>query len=153
VYRRASENPTCTIRVADYATDEPVLRAIRFEVFVDEQRVPAEIEMDDRDPLCIHFLAFEGHDAVGTARIDLDQAGKIGRLAVLSPYRRRGIGRALMQACHGVAREHGLDAVWCHAQLVAEPFYRSLGYRASGDVFDEAGIPHRHMKKALGERD
>jgi predicted GNAT family N-acyltransferase len=138
-----------SIRNADFAADEPVIRAIRFEVFVDEQGVPPEIEMDERDAGCVHLLAFIGNVPVATARIDLDQAGKIGRLAVLARARRQGIGRALMERCHDIAREHGLASVWCNAQVVAIPFYESLGYRGTGELFDEAGIVHRRMTKPL----
>lgn len=146
---RSVPTPGITIRSVDFAAGEPDLRAVRFEVFVDEQRVPAEIEMDDRDPDCVHFLALEGERPVGTVRIDLGKAGKVGRLAVLADFRGRGIGTALMEACHAVARSRGLETVWCHAQVAAEPFYRSLGYLAEGEQFDEAGIPHRRMTKRI----
>lgn len=122
---------------------------MRFEVFVDEQNVPAEIEMDDRDVHCIHLLAFDGDETIGTARIDIPQAGKIGRLAVRAGHRRRGIGRLLMERCHEIAERHGLAEVWCHAQISAVPFYESLGYRISGEAFEEAGIEHRAMTKKL----
>lgn len=138
-----------TIREADYATEEPALRAIRFEVFVDEQHVPPEIEMDDRDPHCIHLLALSGDEAIATARIDIGKSGKVGRLAVRSDWRRQGIGRSLMEHCHEIAARHGLAEVWCHAQVTAVPFYESLGYRITGGPFEEAGIEHRPMAKQL----
>jgi len=134
-----------TIREADYVLDGSSLRAIRFAVFVDEQNVPAEIELDDRDPRCIHLLALADEKAVGTARIDIEQGGKVGRLAVLSSYRRRGVGRALMERCHEIAARRGLDAVWCHAQATAVPFYERLDYRVVDAPFEEAGIVHRRM--------
>ena len=142
-------NTCATIREVDYGTEEATLRAIRFEVFVDEQSVPAEIEMDDRDPHCIHLLASLDNKVVGTARIDIEQSGKVGRLAVLAEFRRRGIGRELMARCHELAERHGLSEVWCHAQEAALPFYSGLGYRITGEPFDEAGISHRKMTKAL----
>lgn len=132
------------IRAADFTADFALIRSVRYAVFVDEQRVPEEIELDERDPLCSHFLALERDVAVGTARIDLER-GKIGRLAVLADHRRRGIGRALMKACHDLARASALDRVWCHAQVAAVPFYERLGYRVSGETFDEAGIEHVRM--------
>lgn len=138
-----------TVRKADFAADQAAIRGIRFRVFVDEQNVPAEIEIDDRDPHCIHLLAFDGTEAVGTARIDLDRAGKIGRLAVRANRRRRGVGRALMQRCHAIAAAHGLSEVWCHAQVSAVSFYASLGYEATGEPFDEAGIEHLEMRLSL----
>ena len=132
-----------------YEACEVSIRAIRFAVFVDEQDVPPEIEMDDRDPHCIHLLAFRDEEPVATARIDIEQAGKIGRLSVLSKCRRQGIGRALMERCHDIAGRQGLREVWCHAQVAAVPFYLSLGYRIEGELFEEAGIDHRRMSGTL----
>lgn len=142
-----------TVREARYDDDQPSIRAIRFEVFVDEQNVPPEIEMDDRDAHCTHLLAFDGREPVATARIDLEQAGKIGRLAVRADWRRQGVGRALMERCHEIAAHHGLEAVWCNAQVIAVPFYESLGYRVEGAIFVEAGIDHRRMSKRLPPAD
>jgi predicted GNAT family N-acyltransferase len=147
--RRARNRPICAIREANYDSDERAIRSIRFAVFVDEQNVPPEIEMDDRDPHCIHLLAFVGEKAVGTARIDIEHGGKIGRLAVLKSWRKRGIGRSLMERCHEIAGQHGLTEVWCNAQVVAVPFYASLGYHGVGDRFEEAGIEHQRMTKTL----
>lgn len=137
------------IRVADYERDREAIREIRFAVFVEEQGVPAEIEIDAADPRCMHVLAFADESAVGTARIDFERAGKVGRLAVTRPMRGRGIGTVLMRRLHELARERGLGAVWCHAQIEAEPFYARLGYVASGPRFDEAGIEHVRMDKRL----
>jgi GNAT superfamily N-acetyltransferase len=143
------DRATLVVREADYSAESERLTAIRFAVFVDEQRVPAEIELDDRDPHCIHVLALTDDRDVGTARIDLGHDGKIGRLAVLAAARRRGIGSALMRALHAIARRHGLGAVWCHAQLAAVPFYETLAYRPVGEPFEEAGIEHVRMERNL----
>lgn len=138
-----------TVRVADFDADNAAIRRIRFTVFVDEQHVPEELEIDDRDRECVHVLAFDGDTPVGTARIDLPKAGKVGRLAVAAESRRRGIGTALMERLHAIAQAHGLTHVWCHAQLAAMPFYERLGYQASGEIFDEADIPHLRMDRDL----
>jgi predicted GNAT family N-acyltransferase len=139
------------VRIADFNTDYDALRGVRFAVFVDEQAVPEDIEMDDRDVACVHVLAFDDDGApAGTARIDLDEGGKIGRLAVLASHRRGGVGTALMIALHSVAKERGLETVWCNAQVSAVPFYESLGYRAtSAAPFYEAGIAHVRMQARL----
>jgi predicted GNAT family N-acyltransferase len=137
------------IRSADFAADFSLIRSVRYAVFVDEQHVPEDVELDDRDPYCRHFLALaRGGAPVGTARIDLE-SGKVGRLAVLAPYRSRGIGRALMQACHELAGASGIDELWCNAQLAAMPFYERLGYSVTGGTFDEAGIEHVRMIRPL----
>jgi predicted GNAT family N-acyltransferase len=133
------------IRAADFEADHDAIRDVRFTVFVDEQRVPAEIEIDDRDAHCRHVLAFDGERAVGTGRIDLEHGGKIGRVAVVAAARGSGVGTALMRLLHEMARDYGLAGVWCHAQVSAVPFYQRLGYRASGPRFLEADIEHVRM--------
>jgi predicted GNAT family N-acyltransferase len=120
--------------------------AIRMRVFVKEQRVPAEIELDRDDQRARHFLArFDGR-AVGTARLVLGQGkAKIGRMAVLKSYRRRGVGALLLQRAVAAAQRAGARAIYLHAQVAALGFYEAQGFRAVGAVFDEAGIAHRKM--------
>jgi predicted GNAT family N-acyltransferase len=137
------------VREADYESDRAVLISIRFLVFVDEQHVPPSMETDDRDPFCIHLLAFENDEAVGTGRIDLGKGGKIGRVAVLASKRRQGIGAALMVRLHEVAKHSGLSKVWCNAQVAVVPFYKGLGYRVVGETFYEAGIEHVRMEREI----
>ena len=129
--------------------DRAAIRSIRFAVFVDEQRVPQDIEMDDRDPFCTHVLAFDDETPVGTGRIDIAASGKVGRLAVLAPMRGRGLGTALTKKLHAVARDNALDSVWCNAQVVAVPFYERLGYTVTSAPFDEADIAHVRMQRKL----
>ena len=138
------------VRLADFEDDYAALRDIRFAVFVDEQAVPEEIELDERDPVCTHVLAF-GDDgtAVGTGRIDLEQGGKIGRLAVLGAHRRAGVGTALMLELHEIAAARSLGRVWCNAQTIAVPFYEHLGYTVESEPFFEAGIEHVRMARSL----
>ena len=120
---------------------------IRLAVFVDEQRVPAELEMDDRDALCLHALAYENGRAVGTGRLLPD--GHIGRMAVLREARSRGVGGAILQRLVEEARRRGMPQVALAAQTHALGFYRRYGFTASGPVYDEAGIPHQEMRRAL----
>ncbi len=133
--------------ITNYRSD---IESIRITVFVHEQKVPIEVEMDDRDQRCIHALARVGSTPVATGRIDLQDGGRIGRIAVLADYRRRGIGKAVMETLEQIARDHGLTQVWLHAQRSALPFYERLGYQAQGKEFYEAGISHRTMIKPLG---
>jgi predicted GNAT family N-acyltransferase len=133
----------------DFAREHADIRRVRFTVFVDEQNVPPELEMDDRDGGCLHWLARDAAGAaVGTVRLDVEK-GKVGRLAVLAEARCRGVGRALMEHLHTAARERGLAKVWCHAQTAAVPFYRHVGYRVTSEPFDEAGIEHVTMERDL----
>ena len=128
------------------------LERIRMEVFVEEQGVPRDIEMDDRDALCQHVLARVDSKLVGTGRIDLKHGGKIGRVAVLADYRGQGIGQAIMKALEIIALETNLTEVWLNAQCKALGFYSNLGYREEGPEFMEAEIPHRKMVKSLSYR-
>ncbi len=140
-----------TVRIADFATDHTEIYGIRFAVFVDEQSVPEDIEVDDRDPHCIHLLACDDGEAIGTGRIDLAKSGKVGRVAVVASRRGQGVGTALMEYAHGVAKDNALDKVWCNAQVSALPFYESLGYRITGEPFYEANIEHVRMERSLAD--
>jgi len=137
------------VRNADFTADFASIRRVRETVFISEQRVPRELEFDDRDPLCIHVLAFDGTTPVGTGRLDLDYGGKVGRVAVVATHRRAGVGKAVMERLHAIARERNHPRLWCNAQLTAVPFYERLGYVSSGPVFVEAGIDHLRMDYTL----
>lgn len=93
------------VRDADFTADFASIRHVRSTVFIDEQRVPSELEFDDRDGRCRHVLALDGNAPVGTGRLDLDYGGKIGRVAVLATHRKSGVGRAIMERLHELARE------------------------------------------------
>jgi predicted GNAT family N-acyltransferase len=120
---------------------------IRFTVFVEEQRVPAEIELDDMDARCLHAVAFEASVAVGTARLLPD--GHIGRMAVLGDWRGRGIGSRMLQVLVEHARRRGDREVALSAQVHAVPFYRAHGFVEEGAEYLEAGIRHQGMRKRL----
>ena len=120
--------------------------AIRVRVFVREQKVPEEIELDRDDERAAHFLAFSGENAVGTARVVMrGKSAKIGRMAVLKSYRRRGVGKKLLKCAVAVARKQNAQNIYLHAQVPVITFYETMGFRCAGPVFDEAGIPHRKM--------
>lgn len=121
--------------------------AIRMAVFVDEQNVPPEEELDEQDATSLHFLALWNGAPAGTARCFEKSSGtwKIGRVAVLAHYRQHKIGAALMRAAEDAcpaAKEFVLTA-----QCQALPFYEKLGFVVEGPEFLEAGIPHRLMRK------
>ena len=137
------------IQLVGFDTHYAEICRIRFAVFVDEQDVPSEMEIDDRDPHCLHVLAFDGEEVIGTGRIDIGQAGKVGRVAAIASRRRQGVGTALMRRLHDLSTENGLRGVWCHAQTSAVPFYERLGYRVTGAPFREAGIEHVKMRCSL----
>lgn len=119
-------------------------------MFVAEQGVPEELEVDGLDPGCAHFLAHLDGAAVGTARLRvLGGKAKIERVAVLADRRDAGIGRALMDAVEAHARGAGFATAVLNAQTRVAEFYERLGYRREGEVFLEANIPHVRMTKPL----
>ena len=121
---------------------------IRFRVFVEEQGVPREIELDDQDHQCVHALAFdERGEAVGTGRLLPD--AHIGRMAVLRERRRHGVGTLLLNKLTEAARQRGDREIVLSAQVHAVDFYRRHGYEAVGEIYEEAGIPHQVMRRAL----
>jgi len=125
-------------------------RAVRESVFVEEQRIPKELEWDEWDAISEHALALTGGAvAVGTARLLPD--GHLGRMAVLPDWRGKGVGRRLAQELLARARKRGMNRVSLHAQIHAADFYRKLGFLEFGDVFEEAGIPHIAMEFNLHE--
>lgn len=121
--------------------------AIRFAVFVEEQGVPHEIELDEMDAKSLHAVAFEDRLAVGTARLLPD--GHIGRMAVLKAWRRRGIGSVLLGALIEAAARQGHARVALSAQVHAVPFYRAHGFVPHGGEYLEAGIAHQGMQRRL----
>jgi predicted GNAT family N-acyltransferase len=136
------------IELAPWSAAQNEARRIRFAVFVEEQRVPAELELDDMDEPSVHALAFEGNEAVGTGRLLPD--GHIGRMAVMKPWRGRGVGAALLRRLIDAARERGDREVLLSAQVHALGFYRAQGFAAYGEVYDDAGLPHQSMRLKLG---
>ena len=120
---------------------------IRLVVFVQEQGVPPELEMDEMDAKCVHALAFDGERAVGTGRLLPD--GHIGRMAVSKEFRGKGVGGALLTKLMEAAKSRGDREVVLSAQVHAVPFYLAYGFDTFGEVYEEAGIPHRDMRRAF----
>ena len=131
--------------------DLPAAYRVRHVVFVDEQQVSVELERDEHDESADHVVVELDGGVVATGRLVVEPGGvaHLGRLAVLAPYRRRGLGAALVAALEGRARRRGLAECVLGAQVHAIPFYERLGYVVEGPEFDDAGIPHRTMRKRL----
>jgi predicted GNAT family N-acyltransferase len=141
------------IRQCQSDADRAAAMRIRFAVFVDEQQVLPELELDEYDAEAIHLLVLDSAtgEAIGTARI-VDKGNgvaKIGRVAILKEWRGRGIGDALMRAALEIARAAGHTSAILDAQTYVIPFYEKLGFIAEGPEFDDAGIPHRRMRRHL----
>lgn len=126
--------------------------AIRSQVFVDEQKIPAEMEWDAADAVAVHAVAYNRLGvplATGRLLEHVPGVAKIGRMAVLRPMRGTRIGRAVLDALMAAARARGDREVLLHAQISAAPFYQRAGFTERGPQFDEAGIPHVEMVRTL----
>jgi predicted GNAT family N-acyltransferase len=126
------------------------VRRVRRSVFIEEQGVPEAEEWDDFDVTAIHFALRTGNRVVGTARL-VDRGDgrfKIGRVAVLPETRGQGGGACLMRTAEEHARSLSARVLLLDAQVAVIPFYERLGYEAEGEVFMDAGIPHRRMSRS-----
>lgn len=136
------------IRIVDWAHGEDKLRAVRLAVFVVEQNIPEELEWDAHDAVSMHALAEDAAGVpIGCARLLPD--GHIGRVAVLSEWRGRGVGAELLIRLIELAQERGDRRVRLHSQAQAAPFYARYGFEPVGPPFMEAGIPHQTMERVL----
>jgi predicted GNAT family N-acyltransferase len=138
---------TIEIRAVSWIDNSATLSEIRRRVFIKEQQVPQELEWDGADENAQHWLALLDNEPIGTARMLRD--GHIGRMAVLSRARTRGIGSSLLQAAIDCAAQRQLREVYLHAQTHALPFYQRFGFTVEGPEFQDAGIPHRTMRLLL----
>jgi len=135
------------IELLDWSAAQAEAKRIRFTVFVEEQSVPAELEMDDYDAESLHALAYADGRAIGTGRLLPD--GHIGRMAVLKEWRGQGAGRAMLRRLIDAARRRGHREVALSAQVHALEFYRAEGFEPEGAAYEEAGIPHQSMRRKL----
>ena len=139
------------VKLVESTAEMEAVKAIRFRVFVDEQGVPPEEEMDEADATALHVLALLGSLPVGTGRlVTLPQGeGQIGRMAVYQPHRRAEVGSLILRRLEEEARRLGLTQAVLHAQTYIKAFYARQGYTEEGEVFMEAGIEHVSMRKRL----
>jgi len=143
----------CVARVVAIESAEQMAEAhaIRRRVFIEEQHVPEELELDEDDQRAVHALALLDERPVGCGRF-VAHGGvevKIGRMAVLAELRGAGIGQAILEFLMDEARQRSFSRAVLHAQLSAEGFYLKQGFLPVGSVFEEAGISHRKMERPL----
>ena len=140
--------PEVSIRIANWNEAQALVMPLRTEVFVMEQGVPPELELDEFDALSQHAIAADDANTVlATGRLLPD--GHIGRMAVARSARRHGLGTAVLKALMSEAQRRGFARTVLHAQLSAQGFYTRNGFTAFGPVFMDAGIEHVAMEKAL----
>ncbi|WP_160153646.1 GNAT family N-acetyltransferase [Microbulbifer sp. ALW1] len=137
------------VRLADWQTDKATIRDIRQKVFVEEQKVPADLEWDEHEETAQHFLIYHHNKAIGTGR--LTGGGKIGRMAILKEARGLGAGLELLKRICKFARISGQKNAYLNAQVHAIPFYEKASFTVTGEEFMEADIPHVRMELTLSE--
>lgn len=137
------------VRTADWKLDETAIAEVRRTVFIEEQGVPEALEWEAEDAQYRWFVAQASNRVIGIVR--LTDAGRIGRMAVMPEWRRRGVGKALLATALRAAAESGLMQVHLSAQTHAMAFYARYGFIAKGPEFLDADIPHRHMNLNLKE--
>ena len=157
---------TVSVKIVEYSDELEKILQLRQTVFIKEQKVPEDEEIDDLDSLdaissnrVIHLIAYVGEEVFGTARLFLPSTTDIrtvtaetlhvGRVAVKQTGRRLGLGSLLMNKCHEIAREIGHKQITLSAQIQAMPFYRELGYKERGPLYLDAGIQHQDMDITL----
>ncbi len=142
------------MKVIHAGTDHQIQDAfsIRKKVFVEEQKVPIEIEIDEHENNSAHFVLYDGEEPAGAGRFRiLDGKGKVERVCILPEYRGKGAGIQIMMEIEEYAKELPVEELVLNAQSYAVPFYEKLGYAVVSDEFLDAGIPHRKMVKKLDQ--
>ena len=146
-------NTPCRMKMVTSAYDGMSASYIRFNVFVEEQGVPLDLEMDGSDQVATSFLMFLDHAPIATlryVRLD-DQTLQLGRIALLRAYRGMGYGKAMMQWFDTYALSIFKQVTLVlHAQKHVQSFYEACGYNPFGEPFMEAGIEHIEMRKDVG---
>ncbi|GAB3069262.1 GNAT family N-acetyltransferase [Virgibacillus ainsalahensis] len=123
---------------------------IRMQVFVEEQKVPADEELDEQDATAIHFIGYQDGEPVAASRLRfVGDYGKLERICVLKKERGKSYGSDLIQTMENEIRKHGYQKAKLNGQIHAEKFYQNLGYETVSGEFMDAGIPHVAMIKQL----
>lgn len=126
------------------------LMQIRAAVFMCEQNVDPLLEIDDEDRLCDHYILEDNNEMIATCRVlHCENEWHLGRIAVIKKYRHNNYGKALLQYVIQLAKDRQVQSITLGAQLHALPFYETIGFRAYGDVYEEANIQHRNMEMSL----
>lgn len=126
---------------------------VRRKVFVEEQRVPLSLEIDEFDETASHFVVYEKKSPIGAGRIRETSpgVGKVERVCVLPNYRGLHLGKLIMKALEDHGSEKGFEKIVLNAQTHAIPFYESIGYVITSPEFMDADMPHRAMEKKLSK--
>ncbi len=138
------------LSITNWTEAQSLVKPLRYQVFVIEQKVPEEMEWDEFDEIAWHAIVTSDNQTIGTGRLILDgHIAKIGRMAVQSSRRNRGTGKSILNALIQTAKEKGAQECILHAQTHAIAFYAKADFEPNGPIFDEAGIPHVEMRLIL----
>jgi predicted GNAT family N-acyltransferase len=139
------------VKIAENQLEKEQAFDVRRKVFVDEQRVPLHIEMDEHDDDATHFVAYQLEQPIAAGRIREVEVGlgKVERVCVLPEYRGQHIGVMMMNGMEEYAQSNGIFRLKLNAQTHALAFYEHLGYEVTSDEFMDAGIPHKSMEKTV----
>jgi predicted GNAT family N-acyltransferase len=138
------------LSITSWAEAQNLVKSLRNQVFVIEQKVPEDMEWDEFDQIAWHAIVTADNQTIGTGRLIInDRVAKIGRMAVQSSRRNQGIGKSILKSLIQTAKEKGAQECILHAQTHAIAFYAKEDFEPHGPIFDEAGIPHVEMRLIL----
>lgn len=139
-----------TVKIAITENEREDAYLVRRNVFVEEQNVPLEEEIDQFEKDATHFVLYQGNTPIGAGRFrTVDDFGKVERICVLKESRKSGAGKEIMQSIEAFAKKQGIHKLKLNAQTHAIPFYAGLGYEVVSEEFLDAGIPHKSMIKFI----
>ncbi len=138
------------LSITSWAEAQNLVKSLRYQVFVIEQKVPEDMEWDEFDQIAWHAIVTADNQTIGTGRLIINyRVAKIGRMAVQSSRRNQGIGKSILKSLIQTAKEKGAQECILHAQTHAIAFYAKEDFEPHGPIFDEAGIPHVEMRLIL----
>ncbi|WP_026905764.1 GNAT family N-acetyltransferase [Paucisalibacillus globulus] len=138
------------IKIVETPEEKEHAYQVRTIVFVEEQKVPIEEEIDRHDETAIHFVGYKDNIPITASRLRfVEEYGKLERICVLKEYRGKSFGKELILAMENIIREKGFNKAKLNAQTHAENFYKKLGYISVSGEFLDAGIPHVTMIKEI----
>ncbi|QTD41244.1 GNAT family N-acetyltransferase [Sporosarcina sp. Te-1] len=139
------------VKVAGSALEREDAFSVRKMVFVEEQGVPLNLELDENDATAAHFIVYSEERPIGAGRIRKISTGvgKVERVCVLKEFRGKHLGNLIMHSLEEHAKQTGMHKIVLNAQSYAVPFYEKLGYLVTSPEFMDADIPHRAMEKMI----
>ncbi|MGG1396295.1 GNAT family N-acetyltransferase [Bacillus salipaludis] len=139
-----------TVKIVENEKELEDAFSVRRTVFIDEQNVPEEEEIDQHEEEATHFVLYHEGSPIGAGRFRLvDGFGKVERICIMKQARGTGAGKAIMNGIEDYARKMGIQKLKLNSQTHAIPFYGGLGYEVVSEEFMDAGIPHKTMVKKI----